>query len=86
MTRTRIHGTMLWFAEARDYGYILTESEERLYVDREGFVDRAAPIGRCAGLPVQLKVSERDGRRIAVEVAPIAEVSPRRARRRTRSY
>lgn len=80
----RTKGTMLWFAEAKDYGFILTEDDERLYVDRDGFVNGAAPVGRCAGLPVQLTVSERDGMRIAVEVAPLAAESPRRARRRGR--
>jgi hypothetical protein len=81
---TRTKGTMLWFAEAKDHGYILTEADERLYVDRDGFVDRAAPVGRCAGLPVELTIIERDGVRVAVEVAPVEEVSPRRARRRGR--
>jgi hypothetical protein len=39
---------MLWFDEAKDYGFILTEDRERLYVDRDGFVERAAQVGRCA--------------------------------------
>jgi cold shock CspA family protein len=86
VTEIRTKGTMLWFAEAKGHGYILTETEERLFVDRDGFVDRAAPVGRCAGLPVELTVSERDGRRIAVEVAPVPEEARRRARRRTRGY
>jgi cold shock CspA family protein len=80
----RTKGTMLWFAEAKDHGYILTEADERLYVDREGFVDGAAPVGRCAGLRVELTVTERDGQRIAVEVAPILEEPHGRARRRGR--
>ena len=75
-------GEMLWFHEAKDYGFIRTENGERLYVERDGFVDRAAPVGRCAGLPVRLSIGERDGRRIAVTVALVTEEAPRRARRR----
>jgi hypothetical protein len=77
-----VNGTMLWFAEAKDYGFILTEDGERLYVDRDGFVDRAAPVGRCAALPVRLTVSERDGERIAVDVSIVVAEPRGRARRR----
>ena len=62
-------GTILWFDEAKDFGSILSEDGERLYVDRDAFVDRAAPAGRCARLPVRLSVSERNGTRIAVDVS-----------------
>lgn len=74
---------MLWFDEAKDYGFILTDEGERLFVDRDGFVDGAAPVGRCAHLPVELHVAERDGRRIAVNVFLVPEKDQRRARRRT---
>jgi hypothetical protein len=73
---------MLWFDEAKDYGFILTEEDERVFVDRDGFVERAAPVGRCARLPVHLTVSEREGTRVAVGVSIVAEEPPRRARRR----
>ena len=73
---------MLWFDEAKDYGFILTEEDERLYVDRNGFVEQGAPVGRCARLPVRLTVTEREGTRIAVEVSLVTEAPPRRARRR----
>jgi hypothetical protein len=76
-----MNGTMLWFDEAKNYGFILSEDEERLYVDRDGFVD-AAPVGRCARLPVRFTVSERDGQRIAIDVSLVAEVEHGRARRR----
>jgi hypothetical protein len=76
-------GAMLWFDEAKDYGFILTDDGERVYVDRDGFVDRAAPVGRCARLPVNLRVTERDGQRIAVDVSLVPEQTQRRARRRT---
>jgi hypothetical protein len=76
---------MLWFDEAKDYGFVLTDDGERVYVDRDGFVDGAAPVGRCARRPVNLSVVERDGERMAVEVSLVAEESPRRARRRSSS-
>jgi hypothetical protein len=78
-----VNGTMLWFNETKDYGFIRTDDGERLYVDRDGFVGRAAPIGRCAQLPVRLTVSERDGQRIATDVSLVPDESPRRARRRS---
>jgi hypothetical protein len=76
---------MLWFNETKNYGFVLTANGERLYVDRDGFVDGAAPVGRCARRPVTLRVGERDGERIAVDVSLVAEKSPRRARRRSSS-
>ena len=78
-----VRGAMLWFDEAKDYGFIRTDEGERLYVDRAGFVDGAAPVGRCAGLPVELSVGERDGERFAVDVSLVSEEPPRRARRRS---
>lgn len=74
---------MLWFDEPKDYGFILAEDGERLYVDRDGFVERAAPVGRCARLPVRLSVGERDGTRIAVDVSFVREETHGRARRRS---
>ena len=74
-------GAMLWFDEGKDYGFILTVEGERLYVDRDGFVDGTAPIGRCARLPVELSIGERDGERIAIDVSFVSEEPPRRAPR-----
>ena len=82
----RVNGAMLWFNEAKDHGFILTEDSERLYVDREGFVGRAAPVGRCARKPVRLTVSERDGQRIATDVSFVDDEPQRRARRRASSH
>ena len=78
-----MNGSMLWFNEAKDHGFIRTEGGERLYVDRDGFVGGAPPVGRCAGLPVRLRVGERDGERIAVDVSLVVDEPPRRARRRS---
>jgi hypothetical protein len=80
-----VKGAMLWFDEAKDYGFVLTDDAERLRVERDGFVDGAAPVGRCARRPVNLSVRERDGERIAVDVSLVPEESPRRARRRSAS-
>jgi hypothetical protein len=77
-----VKGEMLWFHEVKGYGFILTDEGERLRVDRDGFVD-AAPVGRCAKLPVDLTVGERDGERIATNVSIVSEEPKRRARRRS---
>ena len=78
-----MNGAMLWFDEEKDYGFIRTEEGERLYVDRDGFADGTAPIGRCAGRPVRLTVCERDGQRIGIDVSLVQDEAPRRARRRS---
>jgi hypothetical protein len=83
--RRRVEGKMLWFHEERGYGFLLTDEDERLRVERRGFVDGAAPVGRCASLPVSLSIVERDGVRIAIDVAVIPEESRPRARRRMSS-
>ena len=78
-----MNGSMLWFNEAKDHGFIRTEDGERLYVDRDGFAGGGPPVGGCAGLPVRLRVGERDGERIAADVSLIVDEPPRRARRRS---
>jgi hypothetical protein len=80
-----VRGTMLWFAEKKNHGFILTDEGERIYVDRAGFVGGNAPVGRCANLPVELSVAERDGKRIAVDVSLVEDDPKPRARRRTSS-
>jgi hypothetical protein len=82
VTGTMVTGTMLWFDETKDYGFILTDEGERVYVDRDGFVERAAPVGRCARLAVRLNVAEHAGKRVASEVSLVAQEPQRRARRR----
>lgn len=78
-----MNGCMLWFHDVKGYGFIRTDDGERLYVERDGFLNGDAPVGRCAGLPVRLSVEEHGGRRVAVNVALVSEEAPRRARRRT---
>ena len=53
---TVANGAMLWFHEEKGYGFIQTDDGERVYVERAGFVDGVAPVGRCAGLAVALRV------------------------------
>jgi cold shock CspA family protein len=77
-----MQGKMLWFAEAKDYGFIATEDAERLYVHGTGFAGGVRPKGRCAELPVTFIVTVDDGTRKAEDVAFLEDVAPRRARRR----
>jgi cold shock CspA family protein len=77
-----MRGKMLWFAEAKDYGFIATEDAERLYVHGTGFAGGLRPKGRCAELPVTFIVTVDDGTRKAEDVAFLEDVAPRRARLR----
>jgi cold shock CspA family protein len=77
-----MRGKMLWFAEAKDYGFISTEDAERLYVHGTGFAGGVRPQGRCAALPVTFVVAVDEGTRKAEEVVFVQDVAPRRARRR----
>jgi cold shock CspA family protein len=74
-----VRGKMLWFNEAKDHGFIETDDGERLYVQRSGFLEGQAPVGRCAGLPVQFDVAEVAGDRTAVGASLIPEPDQRRA-------
>jgi cold shock CspA family protein len=76
-----MRGTMLWFNEEKDYGYISTEEGERLYVPGTGFAEGRRPKGRCAGVEVTFRVTRDGGIRQAEESALVQEASPRRARR-----
>jgi len=73
---------MIWFNEAKDFGFILTEEGERLYVHRSDFLPGEIPIGRCAHLPVRFEVSVRGDKRVAIEVSKASKEPPPRARRR----
>jgi cold shock CspA family protein len=77
-----MRGTMLWFNEEKDYGFISTEEGERLYVDAAGFAGGVPPKGRCAGLEVSFRVTEAEGVRKAEESSLVPHVAARRARRR----
>jgi hypothetical protein len=77
-----MQGTMLYFNETKDVGAIKPDAEERLEVRRSGFLPGHAPVGRCSGIPVEFTVNDQH---LAVDVAVVEEVNPRRARRRSRS-
>ena len=77
----RMNGTMFFFNEEKHVGAIKSDDGERLEVRRSGFVPGHAPVGRCSGLPVVFSLSE-DG--LAIDVAMVEEVNPRRARRHTK--
>jgi cold shock CspA family protein len=56
---------MLWFNEIKDFGFVLTEEGERLYVAGSGFAGGTRPKGRCAHALVSFEVAEAEGGRKA---------------------
>jgi cold shock CspA family protein len=76
-----MRGTMIYFNEEKDVGFIRTEDGARVQVVRGDFVGHA-PVGRCSGLEVEFLLTESDEPE-AVEVSLIEEDAPRRARRRS---
>jgi hypothetical protein len=76
---------MLWFNEAKDHGFIMTDEGERLAVAGDGFASGEKPIGRCADKVVIFEIDDEDGARRARNVVFEPEVAPRRARMRRRS-
>jgi cold shock CspA family protein len=77
-----MRGTMIWFNEDKDHGYIATEDGERLYVAGQDFKGGRLPEGRVAGLVVEFEVNENNGTRGASEVVLVDELDPPRARLR----
>jgi len=75
-------GTMLWFNEEKDHGYISTEEGERLYVAGTGFAGGVRPKGRCAGLAVTFRVTGNGGVRQAEDTTLLTDAPNQRARRR----
>jgi hypothetical protein len=78
-----MQGQMLWFNEAKDHGFILTDEGERLAVAGTGFAGEERPVGRCAHKIVSFEVDESNDPRQAQNVVFVPDVSPRRARRRS---
>jgi cold shock CspA family protein len=77
-----MQGTMIWFNEVKDYGYISTEEGERLYVHGTGFAEGLRPQGRCGGLAVTFRITGAGEERRAENSMLVTEDAPRRARRR----
>jgi hypothetical protein len=76
-----MRGEMLWFNEAKDHGFIMTEEGERLAVAGEGFAEGEKPVGRCAHRVVTFEIDD-DGARQARNVVFEPMVAARRARMR----
>ena len=78
-----LHGTIIWFNESDNYGYIATEEDERLYVHGSAFPGGKGIEGRCKGIPVTFEVTEDEkGTRVATDVSLVPYLAPHRARRR----
>jgi hypothetical protein len=79
-----MRGTMLWFNEMKDFGFIQTEEGERLSVLGTGFAEGKRPEGRCADAVVSFDVVVTEAGREAQNVVFVPDVAPRRARLRHR--
>jgi cold shock CspA family protein len=77
-----VSGTMLWFDEAKDFGFISTEEGERIYVHRSGFLQGETLVGGARSA-VRLTATVQNGKRVAVDVSMAPEVAHGRARRRS---
>jgi cold shock CspA family protein len=77
-----MRGTMLWFNEAEDFGFITSEDGARVLVRGGSFVDGDRPKGRCAGRAVTFRLSTDERGPFAEQVVVVPEVAPRRARLR----
>lgn len=78
-----MRGQMLWFNEAKDQGFIMTDDGERLAVAGDGFAKGEKPEGRCAQKVVSFEVDETTGERQAQNVVFEQEIAARRARMRS---
>jgi len=77
-----MRGQMLWFNEAKDHGFIMTDEGERLAVPGVGFAGEKRPVGRCAHMIVSFEVDETNGTRQAQNVVFEPDVAGKRARLR----
>ena len=76
-----MNGKMLWFNEAKHFGFIEAETGERIRVHRSDFLDGHAPVGRCKGLAVQFTLAGDEGGYLAIAVSRVPETDQRRATR-----
>jgi cold shock CspA family protein len=77
-----MRGTMIYFNEEKDVGYIRSDEGERVQVLRDDFLPGHAPVGRCNGLEVEFSLRDGD-EPAALEVSVVEDDNPRRARRRS---
>ena len=80
-----MRGTMLWFNEKKDLGFIRTDDGERLSVLGPAFARGKRPQGRCADAPVSFEINEAGAERQAENFVFVEEEAPRRARLRGRA-
>jgi cold shock CspA family protein len=80
-----MRGTMLWFNEDKDHGFISTDEGERLLVNGSDFEGGVRLHGPCAGLEVEFLVANDVTGRHATGVKLVQQINPRRARRRSRA-
>lgn len=77
-----MRGTMIYFNEEKDVGYIRSDEGERVQVLRDDFLPGQAPVGRCNGLEVEFSLADGE-EPAALEVSVVDQGNPRRARRRS---
>jgi cold shock CspA family protein len=77
-----MRGTMIYFNEEKDVGYIRSDEGERVQVLRDDFLPGQAPTGRCNGLEVEFSLVDGE-EPAALEVSVVDQGNPRRARRRS---
>jgi cold shock CspA family protein len=82
MQAPKARGTMIWFNNAKDLGYIATAKGERLSVQGEDFKGGTRPQGRCGGREVAFRIVGEGPEAHAVDVDFVDEAAPRRARAR----
>jgi cold shock CspA family protein len=75
-------GSLIWFNEAENYGYIATDDGERLYAHGSAFPGGKGIEGRCKGIAVTFEVDEDDEGRRARDIELVEYTAPHRARRR----
>ncbi len=78
-----MRGKMLWFNEAKDHGFLMTDEGERLAVPGSGFAGGVRPVGRCAHKVVTFEVADGSGTREAENVVFEPEVAAHRPRLRS---
>ena len=78
-----MRGTMIYFNEEKDVGYIRSDEGERVQVLRDNFLPGQVPVGRCNGLEVEFSLSNggqpaalRNGRRGRQPSARTASFQP----------
>ncbi|MBA3366643.1 MAG: cold shock domain-containing protein [Actinobacteria bacterium] len=80
-----MHGTLLWFSDTKNHGFLTTDEGDRVFVPGHAFAGDRGSVGRRRGLPVSFSLSTDDGEPKAADVSLLPHVPPRRARRHHRS-